>query len=104
MVDLLVFLKILTVPFGFATPIIFRRLFGGPFKFSQHRFFDEAVGFTLAWMITYPAGLLITLAVVFLIPSSEIILYSYLLILDIVLGSLGGWVWVVLMRPANTGQ
>ena len=88
---------------GILTPIVFRRLRGGPFRFLRRGFLEEAIGFVIAMMITNPVGLLLVIAVSPIIPSSEIAIYASLSILNLGLGIVGGWIWVaVFVRPIGT--
>jgi hypothetical protein len=87
---------------GILTPIVFRRLRGGPFRFSRQGSFEETIGFVIAMMVTNPIGLL-SIALSPIIPSSEIALYASLAVLNLGLGFIGGWVWIELfVRPIHT--
>src|SRR5437667_11635518 len=96
-------LQIGAVLVGILTPIVFRRLRGGPFRFSRQGSFEETIGFVIAIMVTNPVGLLLSIALSPIIPSSEIALYASLAILNLGLGIIGGWVWVAMfVRPTKT--
>ena len=100
---LLAALQIGAVLVGILTPIVFRRLRGGPFRFSRQGSFEEGIGFVVAMMVTNPIGLLLSIAISPIIPSSEIALYALLATLNLGLGIIGGWVWVAMFaRPTPT--
>jgi hypothetical protein len=100
---LLAALQIGAVLVGILTPIAFRRLRGGPFKLSRQGSFEETIGFVIAVMITNPIGLLLSIAISPIIPSSQIGLYASLAILNLGLGIIGGWVWVAMfVRPTQS--
>lgn len=44
---------------GIATPIVYRRVFGGPWRFSGDGSFLEMTGLMRSMMITNPIGLLV---------------------------------------------
>jgi cytochrome c biogenesis factor len=93
---LLAALQIGAVLVGILTPIIFRRLRGGPFRFSRQGSFEETMGFVIAMMVTNPIGLLLSIAISPIILSSETTVYASLAILNLGLGIIGGWVWVAM--------
>ena len=96
-------LQIGAVLVGILTPIAFRRLRGGPFRFSHQGSFEEGIGFVVAMMVTNPIGLLLSIAISPIIPSSQIALYALLATLNLGLGIIGGWVWVAMFaRPTPT--
>jgi len=100
---LLAALQIGAVLVGILTPIVFRRLRGGPFRFSHQGSFEEGIGFVVAMMVTNPVGLLLSIAISPIIPSSQIALYALLATLNLGLGIIGGWVWVAMFaRPTPT--
>jgi hypothetical protein len=54
-------------------------------------------------MITNPIGLLLSIAISPIIPSSQVGLYASLAILNLGLGIIGGWVWVAMfVRPTQS--
>jgi len=88
---------------GIVTPIVFRRLRGGPFRFLRRGFLEETIGFVVAMMVTNPIGLLLVIAVSPIIPPSDTATYAILAILNLGLGIVAGWVWVaVFVRPTGT--
>jgi hypothetical protein len=96
-------LQIVAFLIGILTPIVFRRLRGGPFRFLRGGFLEETIGFVIAMMVTNPVGLLLVIAVSPIIPSSDIAIYASLSILNLGLGIVGGWVWVALfVQPTRT--
>lgn len=99
---LLAALQIAAVSIGILTPLVFRRLRAGPIRLSRQGFFEETIGFVIAMMVTNPIGLLLSIAVSSIIPSSEIAWYVSFAILNLGLGIIGGWIWVAMfVRPTK---
>ncbi len=63
------------------------------------------MGFWLSMMVTNPIALLVSLAVSPFVVSSETAVYIYILILNLALGIVGGWVWIaVFVRPIKPNK
>ncbi len=63
------------------------------------------MGFWLSMVVTNPIALLVSLAVSPFVVSSETAVYVYILILNLALGIVGGWVWItVFVRPIKPNK
>ncbi len=79
-------MRIVAVAIGFATPILYRRLRGGPWHFSGDGCFSEGMGFFLSMLVTTPVELLVIIIVSPLLTFSETDFYAGLTILNLGLG------------------
>ncbi len=103
--QLLTALKIGAVLAGIVTPIVYRRMFGGPWRLSGDGSFLEMMGFLLSMMVTNPIGLLVALGASPFVSASEASIYASVTVLNFVLGIVGGWVWIVVfVRPIKPSK
>ncbi len=100
-----IFAELAAILTGIITPILYRRVRGGPWHFAGDGYFLESMGFLLSILIANPVGLLVGIALLPLLPHSDLAYYAALGILNLALGILGGWVWIgVFLKPGSPSK